>query len=92
MVDEIGDELVDQWCALALVDGWGEDWERTAWIIERVHNTAMLNSPSESNRSLMLDTWDCRPHFAWERKPVKESTEQQGDAQLEALGRQMAGF
>ena len=92
MVDEIGDEQVDKWCALALVDGWGEDWQRTAWIVERVHNTAMAGKQSEDGRSLVLDTWDCRPHFAWERKPVKESAEQQSDAQLEALGRQMAGF
>jgi hypothetical protein len=92
MVDEIGDEQVDQWCALALVDGWGEDWQRTAWLIERIHNTAMAGKQSDDGRSLILDVWDCRPHFRWERKPVDEPSEAQSDAQLEALGRRMAGF
>ena len=93
MVDEIGDEQTDQWCALAIIDGWGEDWERAAWIVQRIHNTAMAGKQSDDGSSLMLDLWDCRPRFKWERKPQPDSDSQQmSDAQLEQLGRQMAGF
>lgn len=92
MVEAIGDAQVDEWCALAIVDGWGEDWQRTAWTIERIHNTAMAGKVSESGGSLLVDQWDCRPRFKWERRPPPEETEQQSDAAMEALGRKMAGF
>lgn len=42
MVEEIPKKILDRWYAVAWLDGWGEEWQRTAKICSTIWNAALL--------------------------------------------------
>ena len=73
-LDEVDKGDRDELCAMALLDGWGEEWEMAATVAAAIHNSIVdvlmyLGKETEPDDYKQKEVF--RPRFDWEREPSK---------------------
>lgn len=91
LVDAVDADALAKWQAVAVIDGWGEDWERTGQICATIHNTGIQIIAGQGHtikKEEFKDASDFVPKFRFEKKQEAPLTPEQ----WEAMGRRMAGL
>lgn len=90
MYDELDDETIAHWQAVAAIDGWGCDYERTAMICSALHNALMVAAAKQGgsvSESDFRDVADFIPKFRFERQRKPKQTA----AEMVAIAKSIAG-
>jgi len=90
MVDELDADTLAHWQAVAAIDGWDCDYERTAMICSAIHNAVMVAAAKQGGsveERDFRDVVDFIPKFVFERPKVKT----QSAAEMIAVAKSIAG-
>lgn len=77
MYEQLDEATIAKWNAVAAIDGWGCDYERTAMLCSALHNAVMVASAKQGGtvqESDFRDVEDFLPKFQFEKKRPKKQT------------------
>ena len=77
MYEQLDEATIAKWNAVAAIDGWGCDYERTAMLCSALHNAVMVASAKQGGtvqESDFRDVEDFLPKFQFEKKRPKTQT------------------
>lgn len=90
MYDTLDEETIAKWQAVAAIDGWGGEYERTAMICSALHNAIMVAAAKQGgtiSESDFRDVADFVPKFRFERPRKPKQT----SAEMVAIAKSIAG-
>ena len=91
MVESVDADSLASWQAVAIIDGWGEDNERTARLCVSIHNALMVAAAKQGGQvdeADFKDLVDYLPKFKFEKpKPAVQTPEQ-----MMAIAKRLTGM